>query len=102
MRFADSVSAWVGTRQEAAPSRSARTHCAITERIYDSYSFDVFAGDRSIADLIASSCASEDRSSTAISVLFRTTTIGPSVRTGAASAGRAAVRQSKSGAVSAA
>ena len=53
-RPAESASALTAIRQESAASISALTHCSITERIYDSYSFDVSAGSRSIADLIES------------------------------------------------
>ena len=57
-RPVESAPALTATRQELAASISAFTHCAITDRIYVSYSFDVVAGSRSMTDLRASSCAS--------------------------------------------
>lgn len=57
-RPVESAPAFTATRQELAASISAFTHCAITERIYVSYSLEVVAGNRSMTDLMASSCAS--------------------------------------------
>ena len=54
-RAVESAPALTATRQELAASISAFTHCAITDRIYVSYSFDVVAGSRSMTDLMASS-----------------------------------------------
>ncbi len=54
-RPVESAPALTATRQELAASISAFTHCAITDRIYVSYSFDVVAGSRSMTDLMASS-----------------------------------------------
>src|SRR6202012_790696 len=86
-------------RQELAASISAFTQCAITERIYVSYSFDVLTGAWSINDLIASRCASAYSSCTSVSVC-RSTTIGPVIRCGGGSGGVGAVRRSSSAAAS--